>query len=176
MNNDSIITKYHDWLFSMVCDNEHPIYNYDILLDYVNEKEFEYSIFLDKNRASDGLSLRYRYGLLTGKDVNLALSSKQSSIFEVMIALAIRCNEMLNVEDCVPFLFWTMMKSLGLENMTNDIFSKKKVDNVLERFLERRFSYNGKGGLFTIKNPRQDMREIEIWYQMHAYLNELFNE
>ena len=44
-------------------------------------------------------------------------------------------------------------------------------DDVIKRFLDRDYEPNGKGGLFTIKNCRQDLRKVEIWYQLCWYLD-----
>jgi hypothetical protein len=54
-------------------------------------------------------------------------------------------------------------------------FDRYQVDRILERFLERRYERNGKGGLFTVNNGF-DMRGTEIWYQMNYYLREVIKE
>ena len=52
-------------------------------------------------------------------------------------------------------------------------FDRDRVDDILARFLERDYARNGEGGLFTVNLCRQDMRSIEIWYQMACYLKEI---
>ena len=47
------------------------------------------------------------------------------------------------------------------------------INATLDRFLQRKFKKNGEGSLFTIRDPSKDMRNIDIWYQMCAYLNEV---
>ena len=50
---------------------------------------------------------------------------------------------------------------------------EKRARAILERFLRREYEPDGRGGLFTIKSGRHDMRKIEIWYQMMWYLDEI---
>lgn len=69
--------------------------------------------------------------------------------------------------------FWGMIVSLGLGGMTDAIFDRDYVEECLTRFLNREYERNGKGGLFTVKGTRRDMRKMEIWYQLNAYLNSI---
>ena len=92
-----------------------------------------------------------------------------------MIALAIRCEE--NIMDDTSYgdrtaqWFWGMITSLGLGDQTDSRIDYIYVDDVIKRFLDRDYEPNGKGGLFTIKNCRQDLRKVEIWYQLCWYLD-----
>ena len=44
---------------------------------------------------------------------------------------------------------------------------------ILDNFMSRYYNPNGKGGLFTVECTDVDMREEEIWKQLHIYLHEL---
>ena len=57
--------------------------------------------------------------------------------------------------------------------MDDNNYSELRVEEAIYRFMNRDYDSNGRGGLFIVNNPRQDLREVEIWYQMHWYLNEL---
>ena len=70
----------------------------------------------------------------------------------------------------------TMLVSLGLGSMSDARFDPVRVDEILDRFMDHDYEPDGKGGLFTIRNPRFDMRSMEIWYQMNCYLNEIIRE
>ena len=48
-------------------------------------------------------------------------------------------------------------------------FDERYVDEVIDIFLNREYAENGEGGLFTV-NGYEDMRTVEIWYQMCWYL------
>lgn len=69
--------------------------------------------------------------------------------------------------------FWGMIVSLGLGNMDDSRFDKAFVSQVLETFINREYSPEGVGGLFTIRYCEQDLRDVEIWYQMCWYLDRL---
>lgn len=66
--------------------------------------------------------------------------------------------------------------SLGLGSMDDTEFDRDYVDMVLKRFLARDYQRNGRGGLFTVDDSRQDMRSTEIWYQLNCYLREIIRE
>ena len=72
--------------------------------------------------------------------------------------------------------FWGMLVSLGLGSMSDARFDPVAVDDILGRFLDHDYSPDGRGGLFTVREPRFDMRSVEIWYQMNCYLNEIIKE
>ena len=66
-----------------------------------------------------------------------------------------------------------MVVNLGLGLMTDDRFDLAKVDYILDRLISREYGRNGEGGLFTVSNPRNDMRGVEIWYQAMWYFSEV---
>ncbi len=67
--------------------------------------------------------------------------------------------------------FWGMITSLGLGGMYDSLFDERLVQDIVTTFLNREYEPNGRGGLFTIRDAHRDMRNIEIWYQMHDYIN-----
>jgi hypothetical protein len=91
-----------------------------------------------------------------------------------MVALSMRCEEQImndpNVGDRTGQWFWNMIVNLGLGGMDDRRFDESYADEVLDRFMNREYAPDGKGGLFTIENRREDMRSMEIWYQMNHYL------
>ena len=99
------------------------------------------------------------------------------SVLEMMIALSIRCEE--SIMDDTEYgnrtgqWFWGMISSLGLSSMTDDMFDKQYATNVINKFLNREYEPNGKGGLFTIRNCKDDLRNVEIWYQLCWYLDSI---
>ena len=46
------------------------------------------------------------------------------------------------------------------------------VDRILVRVMHRRYRADGVGGFFPLKNPREDQRGLELWYQISAYVLE----
>lgn len=173
--------QYFEWMCHLVYDNRYSKRtSYWKLLRYLHGVPFTYSIGMDGNRASDGVDLRYRFGYERNcRDPLIAayLDDRPCSVLEMMIALAVRCEEH-NMEDSdigdrTGQWFWNMIVSLGLGSMTDDRFDERYVSGVIDRFLNREYERNGKGGLFTVEHCKRDMRGIEIWYQMHLYLESI---
>ena len=98
----------------------------------------------------------------------------------MMVALSLRCEEQImrdyDIGDRTCVWFWGMIRSLGLEEMEDRYFQEKAADYIIQRFLDRGYKSNGEWGLFTVRNPRRDMRDVEIWYQMCWYLNEYLKD
>ena len=175
---DQIRNEYFDWMIDLVNANRGPKeISYIKLLEYLHNTEFTYLILRDRNRAEDGVDLRYRFGLIRKHPEYPEYLSGPSSVLEMMIALAIRCEECIMDDPAygnrTSQWFWGMIASLGLGGMTDAIFDRDYVEECLTRFLNREYERNGKGGLFTVKGTRRDMRKMEIWYQLNAYLNSI---
>lgn len=172
MTQDRLNNKYFEWLFELVCkDRFAKEISFRKLLMRLHRTPFTYIIERDRNRAEDGISLRRRF-IPDGDE----LITGPCSILEMMIALAIRCEDFMDdpsIGDRMPQWFWGMVTSLGLGPMTDSNFDRDYVDDVLDVFLDRGYAPNGKGGLFTIKNCKEDLRYVEIWYQLCWYLDSI---
>lgn len=180
MINHSISDDYFEWLYNKVCGEKFGNnISYRKLLVRLHNIDFRYSIRNDKNRALDGKSLRYRFALVSyeHKDIDAILDYLEGpcSVLEMMAALAIRCEEDVMddpaIGDRTRQWFWGMIRSLGLMTMSDDRFDPDLVDNVINRFLNREYEPDGRGGLFNVKNSIEDMRDVEIWWQMCWYLD-----
>lgn len=170
---DGISNDYFDWLYNLVCGQRFSKnISYKKLLMQLHNTTFRYLIPKDENRADDGLNLRYRF--MDNADLYL---TEPCSVLEMMIALTIRCEESImddpQVGDRTRQWFWSMIKSLGLNEMTDDRFDRRYTNYVVNRFLDREYEPNGEGGLFTIKNCEYDLRNVEIWYQLCWYLDSI---
>ena len=175
---------YYKWMCNLVEHEDFPQTLYfQKLLHRLHEIEFTYIIEMDGNRASDGIALRYRFGLENGYSKELIreyLDGEPCSVLEMMVALAFRCEEHImydpEIGDRTGQWFWTMIVNLGLSSMDDSKFDDQFVEDVMFRFLNRRYKMNGEGGLFVLNHCKRDLRRIEIWYQLMWYLNELTND
>lgn len=179
MIDDRVRGEYFDWLLNIVC--EHRFANeisYRKLLSYLYNTKFVCRINGDISRVNDGFSLRNRFAESIGFDDSYFSESLRgpASILEVMIALAIRCEETIMDDprfgDRTGQWFWGMISSLGLSGMIDSQFDKRYVDRVVARFLRREYKPNGEGGLFTV-NGFGDLRREEIWTQLCWYLDSI---
>lgn len=180
MTSYRINNEYFDWMCDLVCGERRARKDiYNKLLTRLHETTFNYIIPMDVNRLEDGINLRYRFGREKNYDqamIGAYLDNMPCSILEMMVALAVRCEEDImcdpDLGDRTDIWFWDMVRSLGLIDMNNVNYYSFHVDEVLERFIRRGYKRNGQGGLFTVTDTQKDMRSIEIWYQMCMYLDE----
>ena len=178
MTRDRLQDEYFAWMCELVdCKGYERR-----LLAHLHEVDFIYTMPMDGNRADDGVNLRYRFGSDRGYDdamIATCLDDRDCSVFEMMVALAVRCEEHImddpDVGDQTARWFWAMVDSLGLNNMTGSNYNKLYVDTTIDIFLNREYKRNGEGGLFTIADNNCDMRSMEIWYQLCRYLDEILN-
>lgn len=183
MTQESLINEYFRWLCGFVIGEPFSkSSSYSKLLQYLFTVEFTYTIGMDGNRAEDGTDLRYRFADENDYAYPIVaayLDDQPCTVLEMMVALAIRCEEHIMTDpdlgDRTGQWFWDMIVSLGLGTMSDGRFNEEKTEEIVQTFLERRYSRNGKGGLFTVSNRRVDMRSVEIWYQMCLYLEENYN-
>lgn len=174
---DDIKNEYFEWLSETVCGTRFSKnISYRKLLMHLHRTKFKHVIPRDKNRAEDGVELRYRFAWLRGyEDYILDDLNGRCSVLEMMVGLAVRCEEtiMSNPEygDRTGQWFWEMITNLGLGACTDDNFDKEFVTDVITRFLKRDYAPDGRGGLFTIKDSEIDLRELEIWTQLNWYLD-----
>lgn len=170
--------EYFEWMYELVCNNRYSDYNsYRLLLSYLHNVEFAYSISNDANRAEDGIDLRYRFAYDTGHISAESYLRGPSSVLEMMISLAIRCEEFMDdtaYGDRTAQWFWKMIGNLGLGSMIDRRFDDLYVEDVIDRFLKREYEADGRGGLFTIRNCDYDLRHVEIWTQMCWFLDSIY--
>ena len=178
MMEDRINNEYFEWLVDTVCGKRFSKrVSYRRLLTRLHSIIFSYSIPNDVNRAKDGTSLRYRFACSSQYSYADEYITGSCSVLEMMIALSIRCEESImddpDIGDRTGQWFWGMITNLGLGSMYDGIFDEQYVDETIDRFLNREYEPDGKGGLFRIKNCSYDLRKFEIWYQMCWYLDSI---
>lgn len=182
MTQRQIREDYFEWMHDLVCGDIYTGENsYRMLLEYLHGVEFTYSIRKDGNRASDGVDLRFRFAdeylpEYSYSDI-VDLFPDPCSVLEMMIGLAIRCEETIMDDprygNRMGQWFWKMVVSLGLGAMTDRRFDIRYVEEVIERFLAREYEPDGRGGLFRIRNCDCDLRDVEIWISMLWYLDSI---
>lgn len=180
MNEHEMNERYFAYMTHLVCGNRYGgRLSWRKLFRLLNETEFIYILDMDANRADDGTDLRYRFAYelgFNGADVKRYLDNRPCSMLEMMVALASRCEEQImdnpDDGDRTGKWFFEMIESLGLMDMSDGRFDRDAACDILCRFMRREYDASGQGGLFTLRYPARDMREIDIWYQMMEYLKE----
>lgn len=174
-----IIDEYFEWLHDSVCGERYAkSISFRKLLMYLHSREFVYSIPKDENRAEDGMDLRRHFTRESGyPDDYLEYLEGPCSVLEMMVALSIRCENFMDdaqIGNRTGQWFWGMIVSLGLGSMIDTRYDKTFVEEVIDIFLNREYEPDGKGGLFTITDCEDDLRDVEIWYQLCWYLDRFY--
>lgn len=177
-------SRYFDWMYHLVCnDKYYKRLSYQKLLRCLDDIEFTYTMELDGNRAADGIDFRYRFGYENGysiEEIEQGLDYGPCSVLEMMVALAFRVEEQIMDDPMygnrIGQWFWSMIVSLNLGSQWDDNFDEYRVRHAIERFLNRDYERNGKGGLFTLEKPHKNLRNVEIWTQFMWYLNEVIDD
>lgn len=179
MDEDRMSEAYFEWMYHLVRDGKKGK-SWRKLLRFLHESEFVYTLVMDGNRAEDGIDLRYRFAYESGFDTHLIaghLDGRPCSVLEMLMALSIRCEEHImddpTIGDRTGKWFWEMIVSLGLSSMNDARFHRTDAEAIITRFLRREYEQDGRGGLFTVEGCPQDLRTVEIWYQMMWYLDSI---
>ena len=178
---DEIINEYFEWMYHLVCSNkQYNKLSFRKLLFFLHTVDFYPLVDMDENRRIDGVNFRYRFGYENGYSdeyISRYLDTRECSVLEMMISLAFRVEEQITdnylLGDRTGQWFWTMITNLGLGQMDDSKFDNDYCLDVIDQFLTRRYSPNGKGGLFIIEHPKRDLRDVDIWCQFMWYLSEL---
>ena len=171
---------YFWWLFGLVCENKHASHiSFERLLRRLHDTDFRWIIPNDRNRAEEGAYLRYRFALTQGSgviaDEIVEDLDGPCSVFELMVGVAIHCEEHImddpTIGNRTGQWFWNMIVNMGLGAMTDEKYNARAVVDILDRFMDREYEPDGKGGLFRIRNCKQDLRDVEIFHQMCWYID-----
>lgn len=158
---------YDPWesYFGTLCRVIEGSENYHKLFWQMHNTEFRPKMSMDRNRIADAYELRQSYSEVFDKPIGL---------LEMMVAFAMRLEHDVmagtSARDRSSDWFWVMLTSLGLADMTDDVYDELVASKILHRFMRRRYLPNGQGGLFTVNTPGIDMRNEQLWYQAGLYL------
>ena len=180
---DNIKKDYYYWLIEKIFhDDLNYMTIYRDLLERLNYVTYIYTLELDENRQKDAQDLRYIFGYETDRsecEICQELDVYEPSLLEVIVALILRVQENIlgDNEETITNkeIFLDIIKSLGLDDMTGAILSQEDVNYLHSKLFDffcHNYNWNGEGSMFTVSNPKDDMRNTEIWYQCMWYINE----
>lgn len=181
MNSHPLTGDYLHWLAPQIRGESdgHPGRTYDGLLAIMYEKEFVWIVPNDDNRKADGLDLRLDFcrenGNLVESSVGRFLDKDNPdppcSFLEALIGLSRRLAWVAGGN--APNWAWMLIFNLELHRMTDPLGRKaRRAHDILDACIWRNYAPNGAGGFFPLEQPIEDQRQVEIWYQMAAYIEE----
>lgn len=179
-----ISVEYFQWLTHTVGVRDRKGHTYHHLLKKLHDIPFQCLVDYDDNRIIDSLRLRRTFCMeydvedLYSFLVN-HLEYDQVSMLELLINLAIDMDNNLIEPGGTPMVyayFWELIENAGLIAFNDQRFFEIggyfEVSRIVLNIIMRDYGRNGEGGLFPLRESEKDQRTVELWYQMHAYLNE----
>lgn len=167
---------YFGWLCGLVARPRTRNSNrtYWSLLRQLHLTPFSWFVAHDGNRGEDGKELRDEY-LFEHKNVegDDLFMDMDASMFEVLIALS-RHIAFASYGESSDW-FWKLLQNLDMRHYTDanyGEFVEAEVSEALTMVMQRTYGFDGRGGLFPLRNATTDQRRVELWYQMAAYLLE----
>lgn len=173
--------QYLEWLYGQVAPVKARTRTrtYWSLFNHLYGTIFVAIVPHDENRIADGKDLRYEF-LAEREDLQGDLEWMRSpcTMLELFIILArLLAFEM---DDAPMVWFWHLMDTLGMKQFNDREYNEhpdhveETVTHILDRVIWRNYRPDGRGGCFPLRDPDRDQRKVELWYQLNAYLLELF--
>lgn len=176
---------YFDWLKEQIMsDDIDELDDYGILITTLSVMPFTYVVEMDSNRMWDGLYLRNIF-----YDDHAAFEgelTQDCSLLEMLVGLAYRmANDVFSdLGKSTGDWFWEFMSNLGADYYTDDIlegvFTKNHRNyrddliDLLRNFMDRKYKDSRSGNIFLFKKDPKDLKKIELWYQMHYYIEQKY--
>ena len=184
--------EYLEWLLQQAgVTNDPDGTGYSMLCGIMQDKSFYPLVEMDENRWEDGMRLRLDFVEETEKyatDQDYCLDMLDSllggcTVLEVLVVMAEKMNyEMLDSSHEATVGKWMeeLIGNLGLDMYTDaEVMSNEnayfEIESVIDRFVFRQYNWRGEGGLFPLRNPRDNQTEIELATQMNNYLMENYD-
>lgn len=164
---------YFLWLCSQVGQVEklkNKAKTYWTLLRLLHRREFTWrEIEKDENRAVAGKNLRLRFLEETGRKPEGDFREFGCDMLELLIALS--WDLAWDSDDDLVKWFWVLLDNLGLKGCS-DAYppSERMFNDIIDRFINRDYDADGRGGLFPLNEPAEDQRGVELHYQAQAFL------
>lgn len=173
MENEPLEETYFNWLYKKVAYvmNPTPSLTFYTLLRDLHNVEFLWMLVGDDNRAQDGLDIRKEFFRESFLKPNEYWSNIGCSFFEMLYALSRRAE--FNTDISAKDWFWIFLNNLNLSKLNDaSVNITSRANKIIDKVIWREYEPNGEGGIFPLVYPNEDQRNVEIWFQLHAYINE----
>lgn len=149
---------YFNWLCEMVCSGT----EYIDLLSILDEYDYIWYLLLDENRAKGGIALRSQYAQEAGvfaQDVR----TSSCTLLEMLVGLSELMSDQIDGKEPAE-CFWIMIDNLGLRSV-----GINRAHTIIQNFLSNNYT-NTCGGLFPLPNYYGDVRGLDLYSQMNAWI------
>jgi hypothetical protein len=176
MTRDSLREDYLRWLEPQLKDQYSPTASYWDLVNLMFDTEFRWSVPHDDNRLADGLDLRIEFSYEARVSKTRLDDLGPCSFLEVLVGLSRRLAFIAGGD--APGWAWQLLTNLELHRMADPLsrYKQRKANAIMDVCIERTYSPDGQGGFFPLAWPDDDQTQIELWYQLNNYAEELHPE
>lgn len=164
-------SSYYIWLLDRIGLLQETHSTYSHLLQYLFNTDYIYVLNGDRDRAEGGKNLRVVFSnteSIFEEDIKMG----PCSVLEMLIALAFHVSD--NSRLSATYWFMDMLHNLGLDEYSDTFFDANSVDDILNVWMNRLYDHDGQGNIFKIIDFHGDMRTMQTWDQMNAYLIDRF--
>ena len=158
-------SDYYIWLRNLVGNRS----DYSKLVKQLDTIPFTWIFALDENRAAGGMNLRGKYAFEHSMDEE-DVRNGPCTVLEMLIGVADHMEDQLACD--IETWFWELIKNLHLDQFTDYNYDPRGVEYIIKSWLHRNYSKNGAGSLFPLEHYTGDCRNLDIWSQMNAWINE----
>jgi hypothetical protein len=182
-SDEEIQDMYFHWLTDGLIKQKEK--SYLLLLEKLHTISFIWSVPNDDNRTRDGEILKQEFIEEAGLGLYelTVLYKRKCTVLEMLIGVSIRIDDIMDElewtsSEYAKYWFWELVGNLGLLEYSDDRYEKIGgnvfVKDIVQNMMLRNYTREGNGGLFPLFNTKKDQRKVEIWYQMHEYLQERY--
>lgn len=158
-------SEYYIWLRDITGNRRH----YKKLIKQLDEINFFWIFALDENRAAGGINLRRKFAYETSTNVE-DVRVGPCTVLEMLIGVTIHMEDQLG--GSLEEWFWVLINNLHLDKFDDYEYDERGVIYIIDTWMNRTFMKDGEGSLFPLKDYPGDCRNIDIWSQMNAWINE----
>lgn len=167
--------SYFTWLIGKARAYQ-MLRRYENTLRQLHETDYVWTLPFDEDRARKGVYLRTEFERETGMTPHDGDIDSPCSMLELMVALAVDCDERLmwNADDFDRTYTWFygMFCNLGLTIFAGSHYDRDAVAQVIFRFLTGQYDEHGYyGGMFFTDRDDVDIRQIDLWYQLMLWID-----
>ena len=158
-------SDYYIWLRELTGNRR----DYEKLIKQLDEIRYKWIFALDENRAAGGVNLRREFAYATStmeEDVRVG----PCTVLEMLIGVASHMQDQLCCD--IETWFWTLIENLTLDQFDDYHYDSRGVEFIVMTWLNHKYCENGVGSIFPLEHYSGDCRNIDIWSQMNAWINE----
>lgn len=187
-NIEKLSELYLEWLLRLINADNYKDKSYTKLCSLLNKIPFKPIVELDKNREFDVQSLLREVYIQSQSewyrledDIITSFPDLPVSFLELMISLAMRIDldfmREINGIDNTRIYFWILVRNLGLLEYDDEHWGEDAIISIVSRLnivQDRKYDFDGKGGLFPLENSEVDQRNVQIWNQLCQFVSQKF--